>query len=304
MQNMRGILLMILAMAGFALGDVGIKLVADDLSLSQIVMTMGLVGTAFFVLLSRVRREPVLTRALLHPAVAIRSSAEITAALFMINALALTPLSLVTSVTQAGPLVVAIGAAVVFREQVGWRRWSAILMGLLGVLIILRPGTEGFDHLALLSVGAMLALATRDLSTRAAPKTLSNLQLATVGFASFLAAALFLIPFTTPWRVPTLTENVYLALAIAPTIAAYYAITAAMRIGEISVITPFRYTRLLFGVLLGVTLFGETVDALMILGGGLVVASGIYTVLRERRLHRIAVAGTQTGRASDLPHVR
>lgn len=296
---MRGILLMVLAMGGFALGDVGIKLVSDDLSLSQIVMTMGIIGTAFFVLLSRARHEPVLTAALLHPAVAIRGLAEIAAALFMINALALTPLSLVTSVTQAGPLVVALGAMIVFREQVGWRRWSAILTGLLGVLIILRPGTAGFDSLALLSVGAMLALATRDLATRAAPKTSSNLQLATVGFASFVVAALLLIPFTAPWRVPTVIESSFLALAIIPTIAAYYAITAAMRIGEISVITPFRYTRLLFGVVFGITLFGETIDFWMLLGGSLVVASGIYTVLRERRLHRQATSAAQLARGRE-----
>ncbi|MFP7672771.1 DMT family transporter [Marivita sp. S0852] len=293
MQNLQGITLMILAMAGFALGDVGIKALSVDLSLSQIVMTMGVLGTSFFYALSRLKRQPVLTKDLAHPAIAIRTFAEIAAALCMINALALTPLSLVTSVTQAGPLAVALGAVVFFREKVGWRRWCAILTGLFGVLIILRPGTEGFNILALLSVGAMLALAARDLSTRAAPRSLSNLQLATVGFAAFNLAALVLIPFTDPWRVPDLRQTGLLALAVVPTIAGYYAITAAMRIGDISVVTPFRYTRLLFGVCLGVLLFGETIDIWMITGGSLVVASGIYTVLRERKLHRLAKADQQ-----------
>jgi drug/metabolite transporter (DMT)-like permease len=296
MQNLQGIILMILAMAGFALGDVGIKTLSGSLSLSQIVMTMGVCGTSFFLLLCRARGQPVLTRGLRHPAVATRGLAEVFAALFMVNALALTPLSLVTSVTQAGPLLVAIGAVLVFGEKVGWRRWSAILVGLTGVMIVLRPGTADFNILALLAVGATLALAMRDLSTRAAPKTLSNLQLATVGFASFLVAALLLKPFTPPWQVPTLAQSGLLALAVCPTIAAYYAITAAMRVGDISVVTPFRYTRLLFGVVLGIVFFGETVDLWMAIGGALVVASGIYTVLREHRLHRQALIGLQQPR--------
>ena len=290
MQNLQGIVLMILAMVGFALGDVGIKLLSGSLSLSLIVLIMGGFGTAFFYGFSRYRGHAVFTRDLLHPAVTIRTCSEIVAALFMVNALALTPLSLVTSVTQAGPLLVAIGAVIFFNEPVGWRRWSAILVGLIGVLIILRPGTAGFDSLALLSVGATLGLAARDLSTRAAPKSLNNLQLATIGFASFNVAALFLIPFTGSWTMPDAHQVALLVFAIVPTIGGYYAITAAMRVGDIAVVTPFRYSRLLFGLILGVVLFGETIDLWMLVGGGRVVASGVYTVLRERKLHKLASA--------------
>ena len=284
MQNLRAITYMVLAMAGFALGDAGIKLLADNLSLSQILVTMGFFGTACFAALSKIKRQPILHRDLTHPAVLIRTLCDVLAALFMINALALTPLSLVTSVTQAGPLVVALGAAIIFKEKVGWRRWCSILIGLTGVLIILRPGTEGFNSMALLAVGAMLGLAARDLATRAAPKTLSNLQLATVGFAAFNVAAILLVPFTDAWKIPDTTQWMLLALVIAPTLVGYYPITAAMRIGEISVVTPFRYSRLLFGVLLGIILFDETLDIWIVTGGSLIVASGIYTVLRERKL--------------------
>lgn len=299
MQNLQGITLMVLAMAGFALGDAGIKLLSDGLSLSQIMMIMGFCGTLTFACLSVWKRQPIFTKEILHPAVMIRSASDIIAALFMINALALVPLSLVTSVTQAGPLVVALGAAAIFKETVGWRRWSAILTGLTGVMIILRPGTEGFDAFALLAVGAMLGLSARDLATRAAPKTLGNLQLATVGFASFMVSALLLVPFTKPWTVPDQNQWMLFVLVIVPTIAGYYAITASMRIGEISVVTPFRYTRLLFGVTLGVVLFGETIDIWMLVGGALIVATGIYTVLRERKLHRLQLSAVPEGIKAD-----
>lgn len=299
MQNLQGITLMIFAMAGFALGDTGIKFLSTDLPLSQILMTMGVFGTAAFVGLSLLKRDPILTREMRHPAVLIRGACDVIAALFMINALALSPLSLVTSVTQAGPLVVALGAVVIFKEKVGWRRWCAIFAGLTGVMIILRPGTDGFNVFALLAVGAMLALAARDLSTRAAPKTLSNLQLATVGFASFMVSALLLLPISAPWSVPDTRQAWLFVLVIVPTIAGYYAITASMRIGEISVVTPFRYSRLLFGVLLGVTLFGESIDIWMLAGGTLIVASGIYTVLRERKQRRMALATPPAGVKAD-----
>ena len=290
MQNLKGIFLMILAMAGFALGDTGIKALSETMSLSLIILILGASGTVVFATISRLAGEPIWSREMLNPTVLIRGVAEIVASLFMVNALALTPLSLVTTVTQAGPLVVVIGAVIFFDEQVGWRRWVAIFVGLTGVLIVLRPGTEGFDPLALLAVGAMASLAARDLATRATPKTLSNIQLGTVGFASFILAALVLATFTDPWTMPQMSQSGYIALAILPTFVAYYAITTATRIAEISVVAPFRYARLLFGVLLGILFFGETLDAYMLVGGALVVGSGVYTVLREHRMRQRAPA--------------
>ncbi|MCL3883428.1 DMT family transporter [Marivita sp. GX14005] len=296
MQNFQGILLMIAAMAGFALGDVGIKLLTQTVPLSQIIVTFGGVGTALLALATLRSGQPLLPAALANRAVASRYCAEITATLFMSNALALVPLSLLTAILQAGPLMVALGAVVFFGESVSWRRWCAICIGLIGVLVILRPGGEGFDLAALLPVGAMLALAARDLSTRAAPGTLTNLQLATLGFSAFIVAGCLQLPFYGRWIMPDLREIGFFALAIVPSIMAYYAITAAMRVGEISVVTPFRYARLIFGLTLGAVLFGERIDGWMLVGGALVVGSGIYTVLRERAARRAALAGLEPAR--------
>ena len=288
MQNLRGITLMVLAMAGFAAGDVGIKLLSQTMPLGQIISLMSVLGTAMLAIWTCTRGLRLLPPTLLHRAIVIRFGCEAMAAGSMTLSLALVPLSVVTAILQAGPLVVAMGAAVFFAEQVGWRRWGAILVGLIGVLVILRPGTSGFDLTWLWPVLAMLALAGRDLATRAAPKSLHNLQMATFGFLGILPAGFVLWMVDARVLLPDAPQTLWLVLAIVATVLGYLAITAAMRVGEIAVVTPFRYTRLIFGLILGVTFFGERPDWPVFLGSALVVASGIYTILRERRLRQIA----------------
>lgn len=281
-DNLRGILLMVLAMAGFALGDVGIKLLAGAVPPGQIMGTMGIVGTIVFAVWTRARGLPLLPRAVWHPAVGLRFLAEIVAGAGMVLALTLNPLSLVTAILQAAPLVVTMGAARIFGEQVGIRRWSAIAAGLVGVLIILRPGVEGFSPQALWIIVAMLGLAARDLATRAAPRDLENLQLATVGFFALVPTGAILIAFGQAPIWPGAGDWGLLIFTFATTIGGYYAITAAMRVGEIGAVTPFRYSRLVFGLVLGMAIFAERPDALAYAGAALILAAGLYSAWRER----------------------
>ena len=287
-DNLKGILWMVAAMAGFALGDVGIKALSQlGMPNGQIMMGLGAGGTLGFALWTRARDLPLYTPELIRPAILLRYLAGFSAASCMVCALALTPLSSVTAILQAAPLVVAIGAALVFNERVGWRRWLAIAVGLAGVLLILRPGTGAFNVLSLFSVGAMLSLAARDLATRAAPKSLDTLQLATFGFSALILAGAALVPFGDAFVTPVTAHWLWMVFAVVTTIGGYYAVTAAMRTGEISAVSPFRYSRLLFGLALGIMLFGERPDIWTLLGGAIVVASGVYTVLRERKVARL-----------------
>jgi len=275
---------MILAMAGFAAGDAGIKVLANiGWPVGQIMLWLGLGGTFGFAVWTKLTGQSILSRDLIHPAILVRYAAELGAATCMVCALALTPLSSVTAILQAAPLVVTMGAALVFKEQVGWRRWSAILIGLVGVLLILRPGTDAFNLLSLFAVGAMLCLAARDLATRAAPLSLSTLQLATFGFSALILAGIVLTPLGLAHISPGFSGALWMVFAIVTTIGGYYAITTAMRVGDISAVSPFRYSRLLFGLSLGVAFFNERQDAWMLAGAALVVGSGVYSVIRERR---------------------
>ncbi|PIV75242.1 MAG: EamA family transporter [Rhodobacteraceae bacterium CG17_big_fil_post_rev_8_21_14_2_50_65_11] len=287
-DNVRGIILMLLSMAGFALGDVGIKLLSGAVPPGQIMGTMGLVGTIVFAMMTLARGLPLLPREVFHPAVGMRFMAEMVAGAGMILALTLNPLSLVTAILQAAPLVVTMGAAQIFGERIGRRRWSAILVGILGVVIILRPGLQGFSIHALWIVLAMLGLAARDLATRAAPVTLNNLQLATVGFFALVPTGAILLLFGPAPVWPTVGNWATLAVTVLATLGGYYAITAAMRVGEIGAVTPFRYSRLVFGMILGMAIFAERPDLLSYVGAVLILGAGLYAAWREQKVARRA----------------
>jgi drug/metabolite transporter (DMT)-like permease len=183
---------------------------------------------------------------------------------------------------QATPLVVVAAASVIFGEKVGWQRWLAVIVGFVGVLIILRPGVDGFSMLSLLSVVGLLGFAGRDLATRAAPKGLSNRQLGILGFAMLGTAGAILLGWSGGAVMPDLGGLALIAGASLFGIAGYHALTGAMRTGEVSAVTPFRYTRLVFAMILAMVIFGERPDLATWAGAALVVASGIYALTRSR----------------------
>jgi drug/metabolite transporter (DMT)-like permease len=282
--NLRGSLWMVGAMAGFAIEDMFLKSASVLLPVGQILMIFGAGGMIGFAILTARRGERVLHPAILTPAILIRAVFEVAGRLFYTLAIAFTPLSSASAILQATPLVVVMGAALIFGERVGWRRWTAIGVGFAGVLIILRPGLEGFTPLSLLALLGMLGFAGRDLATRAAPPILSNIQLGVYGFAMMVPTGAVLLAFSGGAAVPSALAAAQLLAATVVGVAAYYALTAAMRMGEVSVVTPFRYTRLVFALILGAAVFGERPDAATLLGSAVIVGSGIYTLLRSRRV--------------------
>ena len=282
--NTLGAVLMVASMAGFALEDMALKAVARHLPVGQILVIFGAGGMVVFAALARLRGEALLPRAALHPAVAARAVSEVAGRLGYTLAIALSPLSTASAILQATPLVVTLGAALWFGEAVGWRRWLAIVLGFAGVLIVLRPWGAGFNAASVFAVIGMLGFAGRDLATRAAPRGLSNAVLGVYGFAMLIPSGAFLLAVQAgEWASPTPADWARLGLATGVGVAAYLALTAAMRMGEVGVIAPFRYTRLVFALILGAAVFGERPDALMLLGAGLIVAPGLVTLARARR---------------------
>lgn len=283
-DNLIGSLWMILAMAGFALEDASIKGATQAMPVAQVLLIFGFGGMAVFGAWAAFRAQPVFTRDVLSKPMRIRAVFEICARLFYVMALTLTPLSSATAIMQATPIVVVLGAAIFFGENVGWRRWSAVVIGLLGVLLILKPTPSSFSPLSIFAVLGMLGFAGRDLASRAAPKSLSTAALGVFGFAAIVFAGLVFTIWDGPNFVAMdLRQCGLMAAAVGAGVMGYSALMQAMRTGEVATVTPFRYTRLLFGLGLGVTLFGEKLDGQTLIGCAIVVASGLFLMWRGRR---------------------
>lgn len=275
------------SMGLFALEDAVIKRAAAELPVGQILFMLGAAGFLVLAAIARARDVAVLSRRLAAPAVLVRNIAELFGTVGFVTALSLIPISTASVILQASPLVVTMGAALILGERVGWRRWTAILAGLAGVIVILRPGLAGFDANALWAVLGVIGLSLRDLSTRRVPADVTTLQLSAWAFAAVgLAGLLLSLGLATSMATPSPRTAVELAFGLGFGLVGYAALTAAVRMGDLSVVAPFRYTRIVFALALGLLLFGERPDAPMLVGAALIVGSGLYTLVREARLRR------------------
>ncbi len=282
-DNLKGAAFMVLAMAGFAVEDVFLKAAARQMPPGQVILLVGMAGMMVFAIMARLQGERILHPVYLSRPMLVRSAFEVAGRLFYSLSLALTTLSATSAILQATPLLVVASAALFFGETVGWRRWAAVIVGFAGVMIILRPGADGFSVLSLLAVAGMIGFAGRDLATRVAPKVLSNRQLGIAGFAMLTLAGAILLAVSGEARLPDLRGLALLAGTATFAILGYHALTSAMRTGEVSFVTPLRYTRLVFAMILAVVIFGERPDLATLIGSALIVASGIYTLARAGR---------------------
>ena len=284
MENLRGILFMILAMAGFAFEDLFIKTLSTHLPVSEIIIILGSTGSIIFLIIAKLQRAPIVHKDLLNRHVVTRTVFELFGALFFVIAIALTPLSSASAILQVTPLLVTIGAAVFFRENVGWRRWTAVLIGFIGVLLILRPGFGGFMPASIFALLGAMFLAGRDLATRAMEVKLPSVTIALYAFLAFGISGIFIMPFNSAMIALTSTDIMYFIGASVFGVIAYYSLVIASRIGEMSVISPFRYSRIVFAMLLSILVLKENPDSLTLIGATIIVASGLYTFLRENVL--------------------
>lgn len=284
MQTVRAILLMILAMAFLALSDLFIKLSSQVLTPGHVMFYLSLGVTLFFIVTARVQRAKLLSRDALHPWVLARSSLEIIGGLGLVLSIGRIPLSLFAAIMQMAPLVVTLGAAVLLKEPVGPRRWIAIFAGIVGMLLVIRPGADGFEPAALFAVMGVCGLGLRDLITRLSPSHIPSISLATWGFTATIPTGLvLLLAMQEPVEVTAVTVW-HMTAAVAVTAAGYYAVTQAMRMAPAAIVSPFRYTRLIFTMGLGILVFGERPDALTLLGAGIILTAGLYALYRERKL--------------------
>jgi len=286
-SNLQGAGLMVLAMLGFAIEDAFIKALTDApvgaLPIGQVIAMLGLGGAALVALILRVQGTPMWHADLRHWSIWLRNAGEMIGTLGFVTAIALIPLSTASAILQATPLVVTMGAALFLGEAVGWRRWAAVLVGFAGVMLIVRPGMEGFNWLSLFALQGVLGLAIRDLATRRVPASATGLQLSLLAFGTLIpAGAILMWAAGTPPLMPQGAQWALIGGSVCIGVMCYYCIVLAMRVGEVSFVTAFRYSRILFALVIAFLFFGERPDTLTLTGCAIVVGSGLYMLWRER----------------------
>lgn len=286
---------MIVAIVGFTLNDAITKVSSETMNMAQVMLIRGAFASLFVGVLAWQSGALARPGSMLQPLVAVRVISEAGATVSFLVALAHLPIANVSAVLQALPLAVTMGAALVFNEGVGWRRWLAIAIGFAGVLIIVRPGFEGFSVYSLLALVCVGCCAVRDLATKRIPQAIPSLLVSTAtAFAMTILGAALLSPMG-GWTPMTAKSTALLALAAMLVIIGYQFIIMAMRVGDISFIAPFRYTALLWSILLGLVIFGDVPDLPMTAGATIIVGSGLYALYRERVVGRRKTAAESAG---------
>lgn len=285
-SNLAGALLMMASMACFTLNDTLVKLTGGALPLWQLLVLRGVLASTLVCLLAlklRALRFGIARRD--WSLIALRGAAEIGAAYFFITALLNMPIANATAILQVLPLTVALSAALFFGEPMGWRRLVAILIGFGGMLLIVRPGAEGFTIWSLYALAAVFCVTVRDLSTRRLTPGVSSM---TVTLTSSLAVTIFaaVASLGTEWAPVTPGLAALLAGSAVFILGGYSFSVLAMRVGEITFTAPFRYTGLIWALVLGYVVFGHWPAPVTLIGAAIVVATGLFTLYRERRLLR------------------
>lgn len=281
-ENAKGIFFMLLAMAAFAGGDVLIKTTSAFLSPAQTMFILISSGLIIFAIIARLNGENLRDPRAFKPILLVRYAAEMLGLMAMVVSLNKVPLPIVAAVSQAAPILVAGGAVFFLNEVVSWRRWTSIAVGFIGVLFVIQPGDEGFDFAVIWPVLALIAFSIRDLVTRLTPQDMSSASIATFTMATAL-------PFTTAWVllngelfIPSDFNWLLVACMIILGSGGYLFLVASLRVGELSSILPFRYSRIVFLLVLGLLIFDERPTFPMLLGSFLIITSGIYIIWRQK----------------------
>ena len=283
-DNFRGAGLMTCCVMAYVLNDAVMKLLFADIDFFQAIFLRGLVSLPALLILALMTKNFLQKYSAKNKwLMSIRILAEIGTMVTFLTALKYMPLANVTAILQSLPLAITMAAAIFLGEKVGWRRWSAIFIGFTGVLIIIRPGLVGFNSYSLLALAAVLLLTVREISTR---KLDSNIPNVTVAFSTALGSTIFaaLMLIGRDWADVDIASWLLIITAAASVTVATLLSVVAMRTGDISFVSPFRYTSLIVAIGLGILLFGEWPDGVTFMGAFIIVFAGIYSIYREKIL--------------------
>ncbi len=280
-SNTTGIIAMLASMAAFTANDTCVKLIGERLPLGELIVFRNTAATLYILGFAAIFNGLALPQNPPKRLLLWRMAAEAASTLLFLSALLAMPIADATAIMQVLPLAITAAAAIYLKEPVGWRRWLAAIAGLIGVMLIAKPGTRAFNPAAILLLGAVALVVVRDLTTRLITSAVPTLTLTLMSAAVVVPAGLLLLPFET-WIWPR-GHEIGLLLACGAFLALAYAlIIVAMRAGDVAVISPFRYAVILFAIFAGWLVWGALPDPIQLLGIAVVTLAGLYTFHRER----------------------
>lgn len=283
-DNLRGILLMCLAMLAFVVNDSFMKALTQDLPLFQVITLRGLGASAALMALGYWREGNLR----LWPTgddrgtLALRTIAEVLATITFLTALVHMPLATLSAIMQALPLAVTLTAALLYRQAIPGKVWAAIGAGFIGVLLIIKPGFAGFDRWSVVGLMSVACVVLRDLSTRHVSEAMPSTTVAIWASLGVTLLGLF-GGVIEGWHAASM---LHLLLILGTTLAlviGYVSVVMVMRVGEVAIVAPFRYTALLWALLFGWVFFGSLPDIYALIGAAIVVVSGIVTLRQAQK---------------------
>lgn len=286
-NTVKGVIVILLSTACFVTNDAVMKSLSDVLTWYQAIGLRSAFATVLCVLLALAidgrRRFSEVLGFLGNRACAWRIALEIVSATLFVFVVMHMPLADATAINQLLPILLTLGGGVVLKEQVGWRRVGAAIVGFAGVLLIVQPGTGAFTPVALVALVGTTTMAARDLVTRRLPPGIPSTYV--IAFTLFCMAVLgALVSVGTP--LPALDAWVMIRLWLAAGLItlAFLFLIVGTRLAEVSFLAPFRFSALVWGLLLGVLVFHEAPGPMKLAGAALIVGAGLYTFHRERAI--------------------
>jgi drug/metabolite transporter (DMT)-like permease len=287
--NRRGVIALVIGMAGYTVNDAFVKLVAQSYPVGEVIFIRGVLTTLVLgAIIAGAGLLPDMRRTT-DRHVVWRAVADGVASVLYVVALAHMQMADLAAVLLLAPLLLTAMAVLFYGEIVGWRRWTAIAVGFGGTLFVVKPTPAMFDAWALIALAASFASASRDLLTRQTDQTIPTLILTLAGSIAVAIGGLALV-VTEEWRMLAPRDLTLLALAAAFLAFGSYLVALAYRGVDISVVAPFRYTLLLWAAIAGFVVFGDLPDRWAAFGAVLIVASGLYALHRDavrRRQNRV-----------------
>jgi drug/metabolite transporter (DMT)-like permease len=279
--NYRGILAMIGGSACFSANDTATKYASQYLPVFEVVALRAGVALLIALMVIAWRRELLAIAAIRDPYVILRASIEAVVGVLAIYAVSRMPIANFTAIILIQPFIMTAIGAIWLKERVGWRRWTAVIAGFGGMLLVMKPATADFELVSLVALLVAVLSLTRDLLVR---RIHAEVPTTVISFST----ALFAVPLgllgatVQPWVIPNEAALIAVVIAAAFLFIAFVLTVLAFRGTDVSAVSPFRYSIIVFAFIFGVIVFGEIPDTVSLFGIGIIVAAGLYMLHRER----------------------